>query len=166
MQRIFAILLIAASMAACTKIDDKRTPAYMVNIRLNSAALWSTYGVSGMGSDCRTFIRAKQIPKNFPYTANTYTGFGGVLLIMGYDFTTQSYGVPVAYEMSCPVETRNDVVVSYDTKTFEAYCPKCGSRYNVMEGGGAGCSGPALEKKFGLTRYHVYADNGGYTITN
>lgn len=161
---LMAVLAVAVS---CTKIDDNRTPTYMVNIRLDSHALWSTYGVSGMG-DYRIFIRDKQQPRNFPYTANTYTGFGGVLLLVGYDFTTQSYGVPVAYDIACPYENKQSVTVTYDSKNLEeAYCPSCGSRYNVLEGGGAASSGPAYDRHYGLKRYSVVASsNGGYVIGN
>ena len=165
--RLGMLLAGVLAMSACTKIDDNRTPAYMVNIRLDTHALWSTYGVSGMG-DYRVFIRDKKLPSNYPYTANTYTGFGGVLLMVGYDFTTQSYGVPVAYDMACPYENRQSVTVTYNSSNMEeAYCPNCGSRYNVLEGGGAATSGPAYERHFGLTRYRVTASaNGGYVVSN
>lgn len=161
---IFALSLMALS---CTKIDDKRTPSYMVNIKLDSHALWTTYGVSGMG-DFRIFIRDKKQPGNFPYTANTYTGFGGVLLMVGYDFTTQSYGVPVAYDIACPYENRQNVTVTYSASNLEeASCPNCGSHFNVLEGGGAATSGPAYERHYGLKRYSVVASsNGGYIICN
>ena len=166
MRRAIALLLIAvAGAVACTSIDDKRTPAYQVNIRLNSVGLWDTYGVHGMG-DYRVFSLRKKQPSNFPFTANTYTGFAGVLLLMGYDFTTQTYNTPVAFEIACPVENRVDVTVDYNADTFEAVCPKCGSHYNVLEGGGAAVSGTAYERHYGLTRYRVTADNGGYLITN
>lgn len=162
---IIALIILATALPACTKIDDNHTPAYQVNIRLNSAAMWNTYGVHSIG-EYKIFSVRKKLPSNFHFTANTYTGFAGVILLQGFDFTTQSYGVPVAYEIACPVENRYDVTVEYDSESFEAYCPKCGSRFNVLEGGGAAVSGQAFERKYGLTRYRVTPDNGGYSITN
>lgn len=165
MRRCLAIMLTVVAAVACTTIDDHRTPSYQVNIRLNSVGLWDTYGVHGMG-EYRVFSLRKKLPSNFHFTANTYTGFAGVLLLTGFDFTTQTYNTPVAYEIACPVENRVDVTVDYNPETFEAVCAKCGSHYNVLEGGGAAVSGLAYERHYGLTRYRVTADNGGYIITN
>ncbi|MGN0212830.1 MAG: hypothetical protein ACI4AN_07780 [Muribaculaceae bacterium] len=164
-RRLLIMLTIAAMAVACTKIDDNHTPAYQVSIRLNSVGLWNTYGVHGLG-ECRIFSVRKKLPANFHFTANTYTGFAGVMLLQGFDFTTQSYGVPVAFEIACPVENRYDVTVEFNSETFEAVCPKCGSHYNVLEGGGAAVSGQAFDRHYGLTRYRVYPENGGYVITN
>lgn len=158
-------MAVALMSVECTTIDSSRIPSYVVYIKLNTAALWQIYGVSGVG-DYTVFNKEKKLPSNYSYTATTYTGFGGVLLMCGYSSSTQTYGAPVAYDMACPVECSKDVVVSYDSNTFEAYCPKCGSHYNVLEGDGAAVSGTAAEKNYGLTRYTVYAENGGYIITN
>lgn len=165
-RRLLAIIIVAAAGAvACTSIDDNRTPAYQVNIKLNSVGLWNTYGVHGMG-EYKIFSIMKKMPSNFPFTANTYTGFAGVLLLMGYDFTTQTYNSPVAYEIACPVENRREVTVNYNPDTFEAVCPQCGTHYNVLEGGGAAVSGIGYDRHYGLSRYRVTPDNGGYMITN
>ena len=165
MRRSLAILLTAVAAVACTTIDDNRTPAYQVNVRLNSVGLWDTYGVHGMG-EYRVFSLRKKLPTNFHFTANTYTGFAGVLLLMGFDFTTQTYNTPVAFEIACPVENRADVTVDYNPDTFEAVCPVCGSHYNVLEAGGAAVQGLAYDRHYGLTCSRVTPDNGGYIITN
>ena len=162
---IACIVMAVVAAVACTSIDDNRTPSYQVYIKLNSVGLWDTYGVHGMG-DHRVFSARKKLPSNFHFTANTFTGFAGVLLMMGYDFTTQTYNTPVAYEIACPVECRYDVTVDYNPETFEAVCPQCGSHLHVLEGGGAAVSGLAYERHYGLTRYRVTPDNGGYIVSN
>lgn len=77
------------------------------------------------------------------------------------------YGIngPTAYDRCCPVEVDKDIVLSFDSKTFEAYCPTCGSRFNVCEADGVPLSGPALSNHYGLQRFVVVASNGGYIIT-
>ena len=75
-------MLVMPTLTSCQSVDDERIPAVPVAIRLGDAGRWNTYGVSGFGL-CRYFIRQTGEPANFPYTEQTYTGFGGVLLIGG-----------------------------------------------------------------------------------
>ena len=151
-------------LLSCEKIDNKRIPGVGVNIELNNTGLWDTYGVHGYGQ-YRYFIKSQRLPVNFSYSALTYTGFGGVLLISGYNSQTGDYNSPLAYDLSCPVEAKNNIIVSIDSNTFEAVCPSCGSHYNVCEGSGTPVSGKALEYKYGMQRYQVIPQGlGGYTI--
>jgi len=156
-----AALLMASG---CDKIDSKAVPNYTVRIDLGSYALWNTYGVSGLG-DYRIFNRDKSLPSNFPYNVNTYTGYGGVLLMMGFNGTTSDYS-PLAYDLSCPVEVQQNITVSIDAENFDAVCSKCGSRFDVLQGAGGPKSGVALTNKLGLRTYRVTASNGGYVISN
>ena len=139
-----SLLLIIASVGllccGCDKVNNKEVPAYYVRLDLSGYGLWNVYGVSGVG-DYRFFDRAKGIPSNFPYNVNTYTGFGGILLMIGLDISTGNYG-PVAV------------------------CPKCGSRYDVLQGSGTYISGPAATNRLGLRIYRVTPNNGGYVITH
>jgi hypothetical protein len=168
MKKSAIILAATASLAilgGCDKVDNKVVPNFTVRINLGTYALWTTYGVNGVG-DYMIFNRQKQLPKNFAYTANTYTGYGGVLLIMGLDISSNTYA-PLAYDLSCPVENRADVTLSVDPSNFEAFCPKCQSRYNVLTGAGGPIKGTALAQKVGLRTYKVYtSSNGGYIITS
>ena len=158
--------LLIMLLAGCSKIKDNRVPMMQVNIALNTSSMWELYGVHGYG-DYKKFIRHSHIPANFPYNANTYTGFGGVLLISGYDFTTQDYNSPLAYDLACPYEVRANVLLEIDRENFEAYCPQCGSRFNVTEGSGIPVSGPAYDHGYGMLRYNVRQEpSGGYVITN
>lgn len=168
------ILLLSAAllsgMISCSQIDDDRVPSMPVYINLGDAGMWNTYGVAGVGL-WRNFINSGgvRMPSDFPYTANSYTGFGGVLLIGGVDPFTSDPNVPLAYDLSCPVERSQTVRVSIDSKTLEAVCPKCGSHYDVVVAGGSPVSGPAFEgkHKYGLRRYVCDRVNGyGYIIHN
>ena len=104
-----AVLLMAAAIS-CNTIDDERIPTFPVNISLSPDGVWHTYGVSGYGI-YRCFIKDERQPSGFPYTDRTYTGFGGVLLISGMDPFTSEAGVPLAYDLACPVERKAETKV-------------------------------------------------------
>lgn len=162
MKRFLFSTIIAAAiflLGACDKVDNKSIPSYTVRINLSDYASWVTYGVNGVG-EYRVFNRDKKLPANYAYDVNTYTGYGGVLLMMGIDM------VPLAYDMACPIEARRDVAVTIDSSNFEAECPTCKSRFNVLTGAGGPISGMALTHKKGLTIYQVHkAAAGGYLIS-
>ena len=154
----FAALFLLVMASACEHIDNKSVPRFNVRIDLGNAALWNTYGVHGMG-DYRIFNREKNIPANFPYNVNTYTGYGGVLLMMGMD-------APMAYDLACPVETSQDVILSINPDNFDAVCARCGSRFNPLTGAGGPMSGVAINSKVGMRQYRVLLSGYGYVITN
>lgn len=158
-------ILPALLCAGCHDVDDERIPALPVNINLTDPGMWHTYGVAGYGIS-RRFIKQLGEPAGFPYLDRTLTGFGGVLLIGGMDPFTTDTNVPLAYDLSCPVERKADVRVRIDPDNFEAVCPVCGSVYDVTMAAGAPLSGPALKSKFGLSRYSCIPRGGGYLITN
>lgn len=146
------------TLGGCDHIDNKSVPNFGVRIDLGNYALWSTYGVNGMG-DFRIFDREKHLPSYFPYNVNTYTGYGGVLLMMGLDY-------PMAYDLSCPVEASQSVILSIDAGNLEAVCSRCGSRFNPLTGAGGPVSGVAIKNKVGMRQYRVLPSSGGFVITN
>lgn len=152
------VLLLAGMTSSCDHIDNKAVPRFTVRIDLGSFALWNTYGVNGMG-EYRIFNREKNLPANFPYNVNTFTGYGGVLLMMGIDG-------PMAYDLSCPVEASQDITLSINPENFEAVCPRCGSRYNPLTGAGGPLGGVAINNKVGMRQYRVSPSYGGYFISN
>lgn len=155
-------IMISIVAGGCEKIESDRIPACSVNLPLDNQALWDTYGVHGYGQS-RRFIRELREPGNFPYNALTFTGFGGILLVSGLE--GQDYNTPLAYDLACPVEVKPDVRVYVDSETFEAVCPKCGSRYDVCEGRGRPVSGEAYDRNYGMEMYGVVpAMYGGYTV--
>ncbi len=164
---IFAAAL-SACCTSCNTITDDALPALPVNINLSPVSVWNTYGVTAFGS-YRHFVMQNSEPSGFPYIGQSATGFGGVLLVCGFNPYTTDAGVPMAYDLACPVERRAEVRVRMKaTDTFPmAVCPECGSTYNVVEHGGAPESGPAAASRLGLTRYRCLdAVNGGYLIIN
>ena len=106
----FTALMALTMFSACDHIDNKTVPRFMVRIDLGNYAMWGAYGVYGMG-DYRIFNREKRLPSNFPYNVNTYTGYGGVLLMMGIDG-------PMAYDLSCPVESSQEVILSISAENW------------------------------------------------
>ena len=152
------VLLLALAATSCEHIDSKAVPNFTVRIDLGNYALWTTYGVNGMG-DYRIFNRDKRLPANFPYNVNTYTGYGGVLLMMGMDG-------PMAYDLACPVEVSPEITLSISADNFDAICPRCGSHFNPLTGAGGPVSGVAINNKVGMRQYRVNPSNGGYFISN
>lgn len=167
MKKIISLLLAVCLMAlgGCARLNNTSLPDYPVRINLSNYALWTTYGVTGVG-DYRIFNRDKRLPANFPYDANTYTGYGGVLLVMAQDIYSSTGMAPTAYDLACPVEGRADVVVSIDEDKLQAVCPMCQSRYDVFFGAGRAVSGSAATHNKGLNPYRVNSSgSGGYIIT-
>lgn len=167
-KRILPILLAVFAVVGCNTVDDNRIPSMPVNLNLASTPLWVTYGVSGYG-ESRTFVKALGQPRDFPFTDKTATGYGGILLVSGVNPFTLEAGVPMAYDLSCPVECKPDIRVRMESDGVVqfAVCPKCGSHYDVVERGGSPTSGPALTHKYGLRRYECRAGvYGGYLISN
>lgn len=163
-----AAVCLTGVLTACEHVSDERVPNMAVSINLADPGLWNTYGVAGTGH-WRYFIKALRQPSGFAYTERSATGFGGVLLIGGMDPFQGVSDVPLAYDLSCPVECSPSVRVAIDPSTLEAVCPDCGSHYDVLMSGGAPVSGPALtgNHKYALRRYTCLPGQlGGYLITN
>lgn len=167
---LLSLMAMLSAASACNQVDDDRIPSLPVYINLSGAGMWNSYGVAGVGIH-RQFINWQGVlsPSGFPFTANTYVGFGGVLLIGGVDPFTSEPNVPLAYDLSCPVERSQTVRVFIDSDNLEAVCPQCGSRYDVVTAGGAPVGGIALTGtyKYALRRYYCDpAQGGGYIIHN
>lgn len=148
-------VIVSLAMASCHKIDDDRIPPVPVYISFNSVGMWDIYGVAG-ATDYRYFILTPTTrePANFPYTALSQTGFGGILLV------SDILGDPQAYDLACPVEVRQNVRVTVDTEKNIARCPVCHSEYDIYSNYGTPLSGPAASNGYGLQRYHVGRASG------
>jgi len=145
---------ILAALTACSDTGNRRIPPAPVRIAFATPGDWVVYGVSGAAT-YRIFIKPSQ-PANFPFTALTETGFGGILLV------SDVLGAPRAYDLSCPVEARRDVRVQVDTDRMIAECPRCHSTYDVFEYGAA-LSGEALSlgRDGNLQHYNVLMPGPG-----
>ncbi len=157
-RHLLGCCLLAASylFTGCDNYDDQRLPARPVHIEIYSAQ-WSVYGVHGY-MEWQTFVK-NSLPKGYSWAANSYSGFGGVLLICGLNNQL------LAYDMACPVECKSNVQVTVDEEADVAVCNACGSTYDVFNGYGQPLSGRAQEKKYGLTSYQVTYTSTGYLIT-
>ena len=150
-----AFIALVLCAASCSRIDDKRIPSVNVNIVFSTDGMWSKYGVGG-ALQWKRFIKTstQRVPADFPFTVSTYTGYGGVLLV------GDLYGNPVAYDLSCPYEVKPDIRIEVDDESHDAYCPVCGSTYDIYGGQGRPTSGPSAERGYGLTRYNVLTGSG------
>ena len=163
------ILLTVAT--GCETVNDSRIPSYPVYIDLSNPGLWNTYGVSGFGSWQRFICQTGSAvePAGFAYKDGAATGYGGVLLIEGMDPFELQTAVPLAYDLSCPVEKSPTIRVTIDPTTYEAVCPVCESHYDITMGAGAPTVGPALsgERQYGLRRYACHPTTlGGYIFND
>lgn len=168
---LLVTLLLSIWLSGCQSVDNERIPNMVVNISLSDAGVWNTYGVSGFGSH-RYFIystNGNSQPAGFRYGSKSATGFGGVLLIEGLDPFNNLGAYPLAYDLACPVERQPNIRVIIDSENYVAFCPECGSVYDVTMGAGGPIGGPAYsgEYKYGLKMYRVVPSGmGGYMIVN
>lgn len=142
------VALATTALCGCQHLDDDRIPPAPVLIQFSNVAVWDAYGVPG-ALDWRRFIKSERVPADYPYTAMSATGFGGVLLCGDIN------GNPVAYDLACPVECSSSVRVFIDVEALVAECPKCHSTYDVFSLEGHPLSGEAARMGYGLRRYHV-----------
>lgn len=149
----FALLFFLIYVTSCHKVDNTRIPPAPVRIEFANVGMWNTYGVGG-ALDYRIFIKESRLPSGFPYTALTYTGFGGVLLACDVN------GTPVAYDLACPVECKSSVRINIIDDAY-AECPVCHSTYEVFTNHGHPLSGLAAERGYGLTVYSVVPGSQG-----
>lgn len=152
--KILLATILLSAVPACHTLDQDRIPPVPVRIIFNTVADWNIYGTPS-ALDHRSFIKKERIPANFPYTAVTETGFGGVLLC------GDVYGAPVAYDLACPVEMKPDIRVSVPADSLYAECQHCHSRYDIFSNYGHPLSGPAAQQGYGLRRYYVGAGPAG-----
>ena len=151
--------LAAAVLTSCESVDNDRIPPYNVYIPFNTQAEWITYGVSGAGQ-YRVFHKSSRMPAGYPWTVQSASGYGGVLLCSDLS------AMPVAYDLSCPVECKPDIRIQVDEEAFNARCPVCGSTYDIFGAAqGAPMSGVAAERHYGLQVYRVVPSGTGFHIT-
>lgn len=123
-------------------------PSYPVYLSFTNEAEWNVFGIHSPG-DWKYFNKSKSIPSNFNFPDNSSTGFGGVIIALGWT------GDKYAFDAACPVEIDSDIIVSIDTENNVAQCPHCGSQYSIFENPGLPLSGKAAENNYSLKRYTV-----------
>ena len=154
---ICAVVLAVLLLARCEYGEYDRIPPAAVRIEFGSAAMWSMYGVAAY-PDHKEFIKSENKPRGFTYVANSYTGYGGVMLLC------DPVGIVHAYDMSCPVERSSKIRIEYDDRELVLRCDECGSTYDTTTG--SPLSGVAAEERYFLQPYAVYfSPMGGVLIT-
>lgn len=106
----------------------------------------------------------RSVPSSKQYTLkniNTNTervGFGGVLVVHSVD--DQYY----AFDLSCPYESRRDVLIAPDATVLTATCAQCGTVYDIGVGGTGAPNGIGT---YYLKKYYVNrVGNSELTVTN
>lgn len=147
---IIAVVIVAltAPLISCNSVDDDRIPVYPVYLQFATQADWEVHGVSG-ACTYKRYIKSEKVPSNFPFTALTETGLGGILLV------SDIHGTPYAYDLACPVECRKDVRIIVDEELQKARCPKCGSIFDIYTNYGYPVGGDASIHDYALQRYYV-----------
>lgn len=123
----------------------------------NSCGEEQTKNVFNAHVDFLIYTNAWDSELNSPFTTKTFaagknTGLGG-LLALSYS-VDGTIGLHV-YDLACPHEKNPNTLLSVDDK-IEAYCEKCGSTFNIIDGAGQRLSGPA---ESGLQVYRAMPQN-------
>ena len=92
------------------------------------------------------------------------TGFGGVLVFHG--LSSNGSDTFYAFDAACPHEASPNVRVAIDESAVYAICPKCGSKFEVLNGFGNPVAGPCAQEKQGLKRYKVSVERNKIYIFN
>lgn len=145
--------VLSAAIISCSKVDDNRIPPTRVNIQFRNVGEWDIYG-NPAACSVKIFDKEKGIPAASFFTATTFTGFGGVMLV------ADPTGEFRAYDRACPVEARRDAVVVFDADNPQgaARCTVCKSTFDIYNYGAA-VSGRAADMHYGLRRLRVSVVN-------
>ena len=141
-RRIFP-LLILFTLLSCADTIETRIPYRIVSLELDL-----TYQDKALNA-----IQAYKIYTQANIDQDReQTGFGGVLVYHGLS----SNGT------ACPHEASANVIVEVDESAVYAICPKCGSKFELLNGIGNPVEGPCAEEKQALKQYVV--DTNGNKI--
>lgn len=158
--KVLRILLVVAMMVSamgCEFAEYDRLPAAPVRIEFGNAAVWGVFGVTAYPDHCE-YIKEEHLPRGFTYVANSYTGYGGVMLVC--DPVNRVH----AYDLACPVERTANIRIDFDNIDLVLRCNTCGSTYDVSTG--APMSGRAYDNGYYLQPYMVsFSPMGGVLVT-
>ncbi|MEG2163679.1 MAG: hypothetical protein RRY55_04230 [Bacteroidales bacterium] len=152
--------MILISTVSCSKVNEDRIPLATVRIEISKAQQAKRDWWVTAPAEHVEFIKPSY-PIGFSYTISSYTGYGGVMLVYGYD------DVRYAFDLTCPVEREASVKIYIDAN-YDACCRRCGSTFDVFWGSGAPKTGEAADRQYALRKYYVsyVAGNGSYMIVN
>ena len=153
-RRIFP-LLILFTLLSCADTIETRIPYRIVSLELdltypdfffNDTATTEIYTQANIDQD------------------REQTGFGGVLVYHG--LSSNGTGAFFAFDAACPHEASANVIVDVDESAVYAICPKCGSKFELLNGIGNPVEGPCAEEKQALKQYVVDTNGNKIYIHN
>lgn len=151
MKRILACLLLL-TVFSCTKTIESGIPYRPVYLELDL-----TYQDKALKASYASKIYTQ---KNIDQKVEQ-TGFGGVLVYHGLSSNgTDAY---YAFDAACPYEAQSNITVAVDKDGIYAVCPKCGSKYELLNGLANPVEGPAERY---LQPYPVTMDGDKIYIRN
>lgn len=121
-RRIFP-LLILFTLLSCADTIETRIPYRIVSLELDLA-----YQDKALNA-----IQAYKIYTQANIDQDReQTGFGGVLVYHG--LSSNGTGAFFAFDAACPHEASANVIVDVDESAVYAICPKCGSKFELLNG--------------------------------
>lgn len=153
-RRIFP-LLILFTLLSCADTIETRIPYRIVSLELDL-----TYQDKALNA-----IQAYKIYTQANIDQDReQTGFGGVLVYHG--LSSNGTGAFFAFDAACPHEASANVIVEVDESAVYAICPKCGSKFELLNGTGYPVEGPCAEEKQALKQYVVDTNGNKIYIHN
>lgn len=152
---IIGMISSLCGLFGCTEKIEMRIPVRPVYLELdltyqdkelNAIPSWKIYNQSNVDQ------------------AGEYTGFGGVLVYHGLD--ASGGDCFYAFDAACPYEASSGVTLSVDEAGIYAICPKCNSRFELLNGIGNPVEGVAAEARFRLKNYQVERSGGKIYVFN
>ena len=154
LRRIFPFLLLLTFLACAEKIEI-RIPPRPVNLELD---------LDFQDKALKAIQAHKIYTEKDADQAWERTGFGGVLVFHG--LASNGMDAFYAFDAACPHEASPSVRVEVDESAVYAICPKCGSKFEVLNGFGNPVAGPCVQERQGLKRYKVNAQGNKIYIFN
>ena len=143
-RRIFP-LLILFTLLSCADTIETRIPYRIVSLELDL-----TYQDKALNA-----IQAYKIYTQANIDQDReQTGFGGVLVYHG--LSSNGTGAFFAFDAACP----------HEASAVYAICPKCGSKFELLNGIGNPVEGPCAEEKQALKQYVVDTNGNKIYIHN
>jgi nitrite reductase/ring-hydroxylating ferredoxin subunit len=147
---LWFILLIGSllfSPISCEKVEN---PIPVQRVYLNLDLTFEDKELKAVPS-CKAFTI-----KDANLAQGESVGFGGVLVIHNM------FGEYKAFDLACPFEARQDVLVEVDNEILYAVCPVCGTKYDVGTGNGA----PNGKGRHYMRTYNVIQNGNKLVVTN
>lgn len=149
---IIAGLFLAVAGLSCSKTYESSIPYRQVNLELD---------LSYQDKALKAVQAYKIYTQDNIDQAGELTGFGGVLVYHGLD--NAGGDAYYAFDAACPYEADKNTIVAVDDDAVYAVCPKCHSRYELLNGIGNPVSGPA---EYTLKSYQVFSKGSKIYVQN